>query len=609
MSTTAENEKKKRRRRLAFLLPAVAIVLMAVAVVWYLGLLSGFVPGVWREKPLRLTILSGSAEVMAPQGNTWASASDGMLVFTGYWVRVAPKSSASLANPTRSATRLDEGSLAHVDYSRTYGKQTRTVLSVRRGNAYSWVDYIRQGYLVVRTQTAVFDTRGGIFNVSADDDGVSSLDVALGTVTAGALAVSSDGRPVVALMGLSNGDTLRVPSVPQLDLDRETVEGLQGLVADTVRRFVDRRPSGRSDGIELLGGEAEAGATLFALGRRGEMSIPERLPVPEVTNRSVKNVPGMLLDYRPVLSIPRPPEVVGSWSPKVAIVRGAKADPPRYVRSVYDVSMPLGVAVSPDGDRIYVTEGGGDRMTRVFGRDGSRKGALAPPDTSPVNRAPVYVAVAPDGSVYVQDGVRHVIDMYDAGGGYHGTFDPGLDDGDSWTPLAIGFSRAGRLYATDISEGRQAVLGFTGPGAPEFRLGKEGSAPGEFLFPNGIVLDGKGGIFVADSNNHRIQVISRHGDLVGTLLDGNTPLQAGLARGLAIDSSERLHIVDAVGHRVLVYQLMALRTDVTARPLFSFGDAGTGDGEFNYPNGIAVDQGGTVYVADRENNRVQVWRY
>jgi hypothetical protein len=34
-----------------------------------------------------------------------------------------------------------------------------------------------------------------------------------------------------------------------------------------------------------------------------------------------------------------------------------------------------------------------------------------------------------------------------------------------------------------------------------------------------------------------------------------------------------------------------------------------GDGQFNYPNDIALDASGRLYIADRENNRIQVWSY
>jgi hypothetical protein len=43
--------------------------------------------------------------------------------------------------------------------------------------------------------------------------------------------------------------------------------------------------------------------------------------------------------------------------------------------------------------------------------------------------------------------------------------------------------------------------------------------------------------------------------------------------------------------------------------LGSVGDEGIGDGAFEFPNGVAIDRAARVYVADRENDRVQVWAY
>jgi sugar lactone lactonase YvrE len=41
----------------------------------------------------------------------------------------------------------------------------------------------------------------------------------------------------------------------------------------------------------------------------------------------------------------------------------------------------------------------------------------------------------------------------------------------------------------------------------------------------------------------------------------------------------------------------------------SFGNQGREDGTFLFPNGLATDTRGRIYVADRENNRIQVWGY
>ena len=74
---------------------------------------------------------------------------------------------------------------------------------------------------------------------------------------------------------------------------------------------------------------------------------------------------------------------------------------------------------------------------------------------------------------------------------------------------------------------------------------------------------------------------------------------------MVIDQYDRLYVVDAVGQNIKVYDVSGTQP----RFLYAFGDYGAEDGLFNYPNDIALDNSGRLYVVDRENNRVQVWSY
>ena len=87
--------------------------------------------------------------------------------------------------------------------------------------------------------------------------------------------------------------------------------------------------------------------------------------------------------------------------------------PPHYLFSIYGVDKPVGVAVSPQGDRIYVTETGGERMSKMFDRDGDPLGSFAPPRTRPGERSPVYVATDGAGRVFVTDRLQHAVFVYD----------------------------------------------------------------------------------------------------------------------------------------------------------------------------------------------------
>jgi len=333
--------------------------------------------------------------------------------------------------------------------------------------------------------------------------------------------------------------------------------------------------------------------------------------------------------------------------------------PPHYLVSIYGVANPVGVAVSADGKRIYVAESSGERLVRIFDRDGKPQGTLAPPGTSASERAPVYIATDRTGRVYVTDRLQDAIFVYTAEGQYEDAIlAPDLTlskyvsahTGDSsnknpssynvyrntvsyqsaegskqqfplprvqdWTPLGIRITANGRIFLTDVTKDRHRVreidLGALLDGgswqdfSPESsEFGASGKGDGQFLFPNAAMTDSQGRIYVADGNNGRIAVWSKDNKFLYNFAFGTAEGALNLPHGLFIDARDRLHVVDVVGQSVRVYDVSGTEPVY----LFSFGDIGEGDGLFNYPEDIAVDDGGRLYVADRENSRVQVWSY
>ena len=157
----------------------------------------------------------------------------------------------------------------------------------------------------------------------------------------------------------------------------------------------------------------------------------------------------------------------------------------------------------------------------------------------------------------------------------------------------------GLLFFTDASWHRVVVL--DRQGNFQFSFGSSGSREGEFLYPNGIVLDAKKNIYVADSNNGRIQVFTPDGKEVIRVITGSDK-QGGtfsLPRGMAVDKSGKLWVVDSLAHNVSVFN--------DDRKLFSFGQLGTEQGDFYFPNTVALDSAGRVYVTERGINRVSVF--
>jgi len=344
--------------------------------------------------------------------------------------------------------------------------------------------------------------------------------------------------------------------------------------------------------------------------------------------------------------------------PDLVPLPGAVNYAPHYLFSILGLDKPVGVALSSQGDRIYVSESAGDRLVKIFDRNGKLLGAFAPPRTTQAQRAPVYLATDASGRVFVTDRLQRALFVYDPEGTYLDTIlgpdltlseyvsssGEGLGPGAAyafnafehvvyrklageaegtlpmppaagWSPLGVRIDATGRMLITDVSERHQCVLDFPSdtllpptlsgfdPHATAF--GSDGEGLDQFHFPNVAVTDSQGKIYVTDGNNGRISVWDAGGEPLFHF--GQIAGEGGLhlPRGAAIDDHDRLHVVDVVAQSVMVYDV----TGPEPRYLFEFGGWGLGDGQFNYPNDIALDETGRLYVTDRENNRVQVWSY
>jgi DNA-binding beta-propeller fold protein YncE len=277
---------------------------------------------------------------------------------------------------------------------------------------------------------------------------------------------------------------------------------------------------------------------------------------------------------------------------------------PAYSTAVYGAQRPSGVAVSPSGDRIYVTQSEGSRVAAVFDAAGTKLGTMAPPAATGTDHAPVYVAVDPlTSEVYVSDRLAGAIYIYDRDGAYQRTFTlaqprPG------WQPLGLAFDNAGNLYVTDLSGPYQKVLEIDRAAAVVRTLGEND----KLSFPNGVAVDGAGNVYVSDSNNGRLLMYGADGAVRAQIGRGSGQGNLGLPRGVAVDVSGRVLVADSTGQGVFVYRAPA-GDERRLQYLGFVGGEGVSDGMFEYPNSVAIDARGRVYVADTFNDRVQIWSY
>lgn len=277
---------------------------------------------------------------------------------------------------------------------------------------------------------------------------------------------------------------------------------------------------------------------------------------------------------------------------------------PHYAYSLYGVIAPTGVAVTPDGSRVYVTQTEQDPAVLIFNGEGTKLATVKPPATTGTEHVPVYVALNPmNGDLYVSDRPAGAIYIYSADGTYRRTFDPGTDL-KGWQPLGLAFDTKGDLFVTDVSGPFNTVHQFGTDDKLVRTLGKAG----QFNFPNGLAVDAAGNLYVANSSDGQLNIFDPTGIQVAVVKRGASPGDLGLPRGTAIDDSGRVYVVDTTAQGVQLYHVVQ-GTERTPKYIGRFGVEGTQEAAFQYPNGVAVDSRARIYVTDWRNNRVQVWTY
>ena len=133
--------------------------------------------------------------------------------------------------------------------------------------------------------------------------------------------------------------------------------------------------------------------------------------------------------------------------------------------------------------------------------------------------------------------------------------------------------------------------------------GTKGDKPGEFYSPIGIAINKKDEVFVTDLNNARLQKFTAEGEYLGGFdLPRDTPPRKSCHGGRHRRGRRRasLYLSFMDQDKVPVYT-------ESGQLVRRMGQARQGDGEFHQPGGIVLAPGGTVYVADQGNHRIQMF--
>lgn len=150
---------------------------------------------------------------------------------------------------------------------------------------------------------------------------------------------------------------------------------------------------------------------------------------------------------------------------------------------------------------------------------------------------------------------------------------------------------------------QDCVCNYDHNGTKVSTIGERGSGLGQFHSPRGVAVDSMDNIYITDSGNHRIQKFSKCGDYISAVgtKEGKKQLQFSNPSGISVDIiSGKIFVADTNNHRIQV-----LNIDLSFS--HTFGKKGSNVGQFLYPNDVAVSVNEFVYVADTDNNRIQAF--
>ncbi len=264
---------------------------------------------------------------------------------------------------------------------------------------------------------------------------------------------------------------------------------------------------------------------------------------------------------------------------------------------VHAMIKPMAVATDSKG-RIFIADPAAKRI-HVFDSKKKKYRFIESIDKQFL-QFPINIALDDEDNLYIVDGERRRVFSVTHQGKLKRIYG---ENGQFQRPSGIAIdSKRKMLYVADPPAHDIKVFSLT-DGRQQKSIGKRGVQPGEFNFPAWLAVDAESRLYVTDSLNGRIQILTPDGkplSSIGKLGDSTGSFSS--PKGIALDSEGHLYVTDAGFDNIQIF-------DKEGRLLLYFGNSGQAAGMFWMPAGVFIDHADRIYIADSYNRRVQIFQY
>jgi sugar lactone lactonase YvrE len=295
-----------------------------------------------------------------------------------------------------------------------------------------------------------------------------------------------------------------------------------------------------------------------------------------------------------------------------------------------EFSSPSGMVLDAQGN-MYISDSFNNRIRKI-GTDGTvstiagngTAGYVDGPAAQAEFYAPQGLAVDAQGDVFVADYGNNVIRKITSAGTvstYAGNGVAAFVDGNASKvaafngPAGIAFDQKGNLFVADRNNnmirkitptgGVSLFAGVLTSGYTNLTVDSATGVWGAFNSPNGIVVDAKGNIFVADLGNNAIRQITPAGVITTVAGGPGQTALVGYPAALSVDATGNIFISDESGRIIELTSAKILYVLAGASNVSGYADGTGAAAQFSAPQGIGVDASDNIYVADFNNNRIR----